>query len=48
MELVKFFIDRGYGGRMSENKAVYDKVFEQLLTDDILKKLFSCEYTPYE
>lgn len=48
MELVKFFIERGYGGRMSENKAVFDKVFEPILTDDILLKLFNCEYTPYE
>lgn len=48
IELVKFFIDRGYGGRMSENKAVYDKVFAPLLTDEILRKLFACEYTPYE
>src|SRR5690606_9411119 len=48
MELVKFFIERSYGRRMSENKAVFDKVFEPLLTDEILKKLFYCEYEPYE
>lgn len=48
MELVKFFIDRGYGGRMSENKAVFDKVFEPILTDGIIEKLFNCEYKPYE
>lgn len=48
MELVKFFIERGYGGRMSENKAVFDKVFEPILTDEIIHKLFNCEYEPYE
>jgi hypothetical protein len=48
MELVKFFIDRGFGGRMSENKAVFDKVFDPILTDGIIEKLFNCEYKPYE
>jgi hypothetical protein len=48
MELVKFFIDRGFGGRMSENKAVFEKVFEPILTDGIIEKLFNCEYKPYE
>lgn len=48
MELVKFFIERGYGDRMSENKAVFEKVFEPILTDGIIEKLFNCEYKPYE
>jgi hypothetical protein len=48
MELVKFFIERGYGGRMSENKAVFEKVFEPILTDEIIHKLFNCEYERYE
>jgi len=48
IELVKFFIDRGYGGRMSENKAVFDKVFEPIITDGIIEKLFNCEYKTYE
>ncbi|MBV5312770.1 MAG: hypothetical protein JZU47_05705 [Prolixibacteraceae bacterium] len=48
MELVKFFIERGYGGRMSENKAVFYKVFEPILTDEIIRKLFNCEYERYE
>ena len=46
-ELVKFFIRRGYGSRMTENKAVFDKVFEPLLTDSIVEKLFRCEYEKY-
>jgi len=48
MELVKFFIKKGYGGRMSENKAVFDKVFEPILTDEIIQKLYNCEYERYE
>lgn len=47
MELVKFFVKRGYGGRMSENKAVFDKVFKPLLTDEILDMLFRLEYEKY-
>lgn len=47
MDLVKFFIKRGYGGRMSENKAVFDKVFKPLLTDEILDMLFRLEYEKY-
>ena len=46
-ELVKFFIRRGYGSRMTENKAIFDKVFEPLLTDSIVEKLFRCEYEKY-
>jgi len=48
MELVKFFIEKGYGGRMSENKAVFEMVFEPILTDEIIQKLFNCEYERYE
>lgn len=47
MDLVKFFVKRGYGGRMSENKAVFDKVFKPLLTDEILDMLFRLEYEKY-
>ena len=48
MELVKLFIMKGFGGRMSENKAVFDKVFKPLLTEEILDKLFRCEYDKYQ
>jgi hypothetical protein len=47
MDLVKFFVRHGYGGRMSENKAVFDKVFKPLLTDEILDMLFRLEYERY-
>ena len=47
MDLVKFFIKRGYSGRMSENKAVFDQVFKPLLTDEILDMLFRLEYEKY-
>ena len=47
MELVKYFIEKGYGNRLSENKAVYDKVFKTILIDEIVEKLFRCEYDPY-
>jgi hypothetical protein len=47
IDLVKFFVKRGYGGRMSENKAVFDKVFKPLLTDEILDMLFRLEYEKY-
>lgn len=47
LDLVKFFIKRGYGGRMSENKAVFDRVFKPLLTDEILDMLFRLEYEKY-
>lgn len=47
IDLVNFFVKRGYGGRMSENKAVFDKVFKPLLTDEILDMLFRLEYEKY-
>ena len=47
MDLVKFFFKRGYEGRMSENKAVFDRVFKPLLTDEILDMLFRLEYEEY-
>lgn len=46
-ELVRFFIKKGYGSRLSENKAVFDKIFQPILTDTILEKLFKCEYNNY-
>lgn len=48
IDLVKFFIRKGYGGRMSENKAVFDKVFKPLLTDEIVEMLFKLEYPKYQ
>jgi len=48
IDLVKFFIRKGFGGRMSENKAVFDKVFKPLLTDAIVEILFNLEYPKYK
>ena len=47
IELVKFFISKGYGHRMAQNKAVFDKVFLQILNDNIIDKIFHLEYEYY-
>ncbi len=46
-EMVKFFIKRGYGGSMSENKAVFEKVFKSILTEEIVNMLFKLEYEKF-
>ena len=47
IELVKFFINKGYGHRMAQNKAVFDKVFSPILNDNIIEKIFRLEYEYY-
>ena len=47
IELVKFFINKGYGHRMAQNKAVFDKVFLPILNDNIIEKIFRLEYEYY-